>query len=137
MDAAVVAVGLDVVHLSKSISSVPPAATTGIFAAVACSAGARAQPLDDAREPLRVDGLQQVVERLDSEGVDGVLRVGGHEDDRGRRALASGAQLEAGQPRQLDVEEDGVVPLRARARRRRPRSPASPTTSTSSWAPSR
>ena len=72
---------------------------------------ALAQALDDAREPVGIDGLEQVVERLDRERIDGVLRMRRHEDDR--RRLAPFAQvrrgLETGSAGHLHVEEDDVV----------------------------
>ena len=68
------------------------------------------QTLDDAREPVGVDRLQEIVERLDGERIDGVPLVRGHEHDGGRvGALAhEGCRLDAAQPRHLDVEEDDV-----------------------------
>ncbi len=69
-----------------------------------------AQPFDDPREAIRVDRLQEVVERLDRERIDRVLRVRGHEDDC--RRIGSLAherrRREAGDAGHLDVEEDDV-----------------------------
>ena len=74
MHAAVVAVGLRVVHLVEVEQLGAAAGDDGTFSTgSAFSRDALAQALDDAREPLRVDRLQQVVERLDRERLDGVL----------------------------------------------------------------
>ena len=89
------------------------------------------QALDHAREPVGVDRLQQIVERLDGERVDGVALVRGHEDDRGRvGALAHERRgIDAAQTGHLDVEEDESgaqvaserrAPLARRPPRRRP-----------------
>ena len=73
-----------------------------------------AAALDDAAyrlgQPVLAHGLEHVVDRVELEGVDGVPLVGGHEDDR-RRLLEAGqhlGQLEPGQARHRDVEEDPV-----------------------------
>jgi hypothetical protein len=69
------------------------------------------QALDHARQPLGLDRLDEVVEGLDGEGVDGVAIVSSDEDDRGPFSAVEHEprHLEAGHPRQLDVEEDDVV----------------------------
>src|SRR5439155_1378074 len=69
------------------------------------------QALDHPRQPLRLDRLDEVVEGLDSEGVDGVAIVRRDEDDSGTLPAVEDepSDLEAGHPRQLDVEEDDVV----------------------------
>ena len=94
---------------------------------------ALAQTLDDAREPFRVDRLQQVVERLDRERIDGVLRMRGHEDDRRRfgRSCTSGAAWRPVSAGHLDVEEDHVVRSSRRSSRASVALAASPTTCTS------
>ena len=84
----------------------PPVTTATRATGGADVGGALAQPLDDAREPFGVDGLQQVVERLDGEGLERVSLVRGDEHDGGR-----------------------IVRPRARARRRR--APVRPGISTS------
>ena len=53
------------------------------------------------------DGLQKVVERVDLEGLDGVLVVGGGEDHLGQFFEAF-QQFEAGHAGHLDVEEEKV-----------------------------
>ena len=61
-------------------------------------------------EPRRIDRLQQVVDRVDLERLDGVLIVRGDEDDLRRRVVAEHPprDLEAGEPRHLDVQEHDV-----------------------------
>ena len=89
----------------------PPADTTGdLLDGQDVLDRAFLQALDDAGEPVGVDGLQEVVERLDRERVDGVALVRGHEHDGGRvGALAhERRRLDAAQPGHLDVEEDDV-----------------------------
>ncbi|KPC88469.1 hypothetical protein ADL35_05495, partial [Streptomyces sp. NRRL WC-3753] len=74
---------------------------------------------DGFGEAFAADGLEDVVDGLEVEGVDGEALVGGDEDDE-RRARESGQQaghVESGEPGHLDVEEehvDGLVALRAR-----------------------
>ena len=135
VDAAVVAVGLDEVDLVVSSSSVRPPRDDGhLSTGRGVLGGALAQPLDDAREPLGVDRLQQVVERLDGERLDGVLAVRGDEDD-GRRVVRARARAARRRARSGRAS-------RRRGRRRRRRAArasasasaalaASPTTSTS------
>ena len=65
---------------------------------------------DRLLEALAVERLEQVVDRVQLEGGDRVLVVGGGEDDGrpgDRRIGAEGAQhLEAGHPRHVDVHQD-------------------------------
>ena len=77
------------------------------------------QPLDRAREPIGLDRLEDVVERLLLERGDRELVERGDEDDP-RRALDALRDVEAGQAGHLDVEE-GDVGLRARRSARPPR----------------
>ena len=98
---------------------------------------ALAQPLEHAREPVGVDRLQQVVERLDRERVDGVPLVRGDEDDRRRvaplaheRRRLEPASRPASRRRGRRRRSAG----RARARAPRAALAASPTTSTSACA---
>ena len=78
------------------------------------SAAVRSVPLTHPTyrlgEPFGAHRLEHVVDRVQLEGVDGVLLVRGHEDDR--RWLLEPAehlgQLQAAEPRHLDVEEDRV-----------------------------
>jgi len=69
------------------------------------------QALDHTRQPLGLDRLDEVVEGLDGEGVDGVAIVSRDEDDRGPLAAVEHEprDLKDGHPRQLDVEENDVV----------------------------
>ena len=67
------------------------------------------------RSRADLDGLDEVVGRLDLERLDGVLGVRGHEDDR-RRTLEVRerlGELHAREPWHVDVEEDDVVGDRA------------------------
>ena len=91
---------------------VTPPRSTGI-----CSsplAGGPAAVLDHAAyrfgEPVLAHRLEDVVDGVQLERLDGVLLVGGHEDDRRRRPEPGQhlREVEAGQPRHLDVEEDRV-----------------------------
>ena len=117
VDAAVVAVGLhemDLVVLEELAASSGddrhPLDGSRIVG------GALAEPFDEPREPLGVDGLEQVVERLDREGLEGVALVRGDEH-HGRRIVHLAHErrgLDPGQSRHLDVEEDDVRARRAR-----------------------
>ena len=68
-------------------------------------------------EALDVEGFQQVIQRVDLEGPEGVAIVSRHEDDRGHLDLRVGFlkrakcldYLEAAELRHLDVEKDEVV----------------------------
>jgi hypothetical protein len=75
---------------------------------------ALARALQRAQEPRPVERLQQVVERMDLEGAQRVLVVGGREDDH-RQALRRerADDAEAVHDRNLHVEEDqlGLEPL--------------------------
>jgi hypothetical protein len=77
--------------------------------------GAPANPLralDRLGEALLLDGLQDVIDRMHLEGLDRVLVVGRDEYDR-RRVLHIGEaryDLEAIEPRHLDIEEHDVGP---------------------------
>ena len=65
---------------------------------------------DSLRESRRRDGLQQVVDRVHLESLDGVLIVGGDEDD-GRRCGAADQRtrhLETGSSRHLHVEQNQI-----------------------------
>ena len=72
---------------------------------------APAQPLHRLVEAPLLDGLQQVVDRVHLERLDGVLVVGGDEDHPRRRRRVLEQQVrhfEAGEPRHLDVEKRDV-----------------------------
>ena len=58
-------------------------------------------------EVLQAEGLQQIVDSVDTEALDGVFRVGGGEDDEGRTSerLDEVHTVEVGH---VDVAEDGV-----------------------------
>jgi hypothetical protein len=73
---------------------------------------------DRLGEPRLVDGLEQVVERVDVERAHRELVVGGDEDDRGRRVGQERGQLEPRQLRHLHVDEQevGAEPLDQRER---------------------
>ena len=97
----------------RSTNRVTPPRSTGI-----CSSArrrpARSLPRDDPPhrlgEPLGAHRLEHVVDGVQVEGVDGVLLVGGHEDD-GRRVPEPAqhlGELEPGQAGHVDVEEDRV-----------------------------
>ena len=66
-----------------------------------------ARALERVGEALAIEGLEDVVEGAHLEGLEGVLIVGGHEDDE-RHALAPDRfdDLEAVHVRHLDIEED-------------------------------
>src|SRR5439155_8704196 len=66
---------------------------------------------DDSGEPLRIDRLEQVVERLERERVRRILGVSSDEDDGGRVGVAAQEprRVEARRAGQLDVEEDCVT----------------------------
>ena len=76
----------------------------------AIDADAPLRPLHGQAEPNRVDRLEQVVDRVDLERLDGMLIIRGDEDDVRRRARVEhpARDLEAGQPRHLHVEEHEV-----------------------------
>ena len=63
--------------------------------------------LEGLLEPRAAEGLQEEVDRLELEGVDGMLCVGGREDHR-RSMLGALEDLEAGAARQPNVEEHQV-----------------------------
>ncbi len=96
-----------------SLPRVHPLLPRGHPRALACALD---DALDHAREPVGVDRLQEVVERLDREGVDRVLRVRGHEHDRRRVALLAHERrrVQAAGSRHLNVEEHDVVVQRLR-----------------------
>jgi hypothetical protein len=74
----------------------------------------RAQSLDGAREPVRVERLEEVVDRLPVEGVERVLVVGGDEHPQRRVAAVGrglGRDLQAAASRHPDVEERDVRAL--------------------------
>ena len=111
MHAAVVAVGLRVVHLVVVEQLGAARRHDGhLLDRQDVLDRALPQTLDDAREPVGVDRLQEIVERLDGERVDRVPLVRGHEHDGGRiGALAhERRRLDAAEARHLDVEEDDV-----------------------------
>jgi len=72
-------------------------------------AGALLRARQRLRETAVVEGLEQVVERVDFEGADGVAVVGGDEDDGGHRVRADLFQhrkaIDLGH---LDVEEEEI-----------------------------
>ena len=76
---------------------------------------AAGQPLGDAAQrhlqPLALDRLGQVVDRLEVEGLERVLRMGGDEDDRRRRRLQAqlGGELGAVAAGHLHVEQHQVA----------------------------
>ena len=142
VDAAVVAVGLREVHLlevdqlgaAAGDDRDPPRRRARSPAARSRSRSTH------AREPLGVDRLQQVVERLDRERLDRVLGVRGHEDDGRRRRSRPGRARAASspvRPGHLDVEEDRVVASRRATRASASAAPAASSAATSSCAPSR
>jgi trehalose 6-phosphate phosphatase len=110
--AAVVAVGLHVVDLVV-VEQLGPAAHDDrhLLDGRRVLQRALVQPLDNPCKPIRVDRLQEVVERLDRERVDRVLGVRGHEDDCRRVALFVDVRrrLEPGDAGHLHVEEHDVV----------------------------
>ena len=63
--------------------------------------------VEGAFESLGLDRLEQVVERVDAERIDGVPVVGGREDDS-YVAIETLEQLEARQAGHLDVQEQHV-----------------------------
>ncbi len=67
----------------------------------------RPRALHRFAEPLPGDGLQQVVDRVDLEGLDGVLVEGSGEDDE-RDVRQRVHDLETVHPRHLNVEYDDV-----------------------------
>ena len=78
--------------------------------------GPMAEPPHDLGEPLGVDRLEQVVERLDRERLDRVLLVRGHEHElrRSGPTVHETSGVEPGEPGHLDVDEDHVVRNRSR-----------------------
>jgi hypothetical protein len=63
-------------------------------------------------ESLGLDGLGEVVERVDGEGFDGVMVVRGDEDGDGHvRGADFVDDVEGGAPGHLDVEEEDVVTI--------------------------
>ena len=93
-------IGLEVAHEREQ----PPADVAGLLAV-----DLAADALERALEALAVERLQQVVERLDLEGAQRVLIVGGHEHDR-RHALGADRlnHLEAVELRHVHVEEHEI-----------------------------
>jgi hypothetical protein len=79
-----------------------------------------ASALDRHLQPRLIHRFQQIVDRVDLERFDGVLVVGGDEDDlrRGVPVEQAARDLEAGQARHLHVEEHhvGLQPLNRRQR---------------------
>ena len=67
-----------------------------------------ADPLDGPRQPVAVHRLQQVVDRVQLERVDGEPVVGGAEDDPRARGLQPRRHLETRERRHLDVEEHEI-----------------------------
>jgi len=64
--------------------------------------------LQGRAEPGGLEGLEEVVERVDLEGVDGVFVEGGDEDDDGGFFLQLTQDGEAGQLGHLDIDEKDV-----------------------------
>jgi hypothetical protein len=64
--------------------------------------------LERLLQPGRLDRLEQVIDRADVEGLDGVLGVGGAEDHVGRRLGQHRHGLQPREARHLDVEEEHV-----------------------------
>ena len=66
--------------------------------------------LDGRFEPRRIDGLQQIIDRVHFERFDGVLIVRRHEDDVRRRLRVDHAprDFESRQAGHLDVEKHDV-----------------------------
>src|SRR5690606_36826874 len=68
-----------------------------------------ARPAERTLEALRLEGLQQVVQRVRLEGLQGELVVGGDEDGHRHPLDAYPFEhAEAVEPRHLDIEEDQV-----------------------------
>src|SRR5213078_1815084 len=113
MNAAVVAVGIDPVDgvVVEQRLRTARADDRDLLDRGSLTLARLRQALDHAGQPLGLDRLDEVVEGLDGEGVDGVAIVSGDEDDRGPLAAVEHEprHVEAGHPRQLDVEENDVV----------------------------
>ena len=131
MQPGVVALRLDVGDVAAVDEPGHPAALDGDLGVVAGRRGlGRAvdgadHPAYGLGEPVGAHRLEHVVDRVQVEGLDGVLLVGGDEDDRrrGPEAAEHLGQLEPGQAGHLDVEEDRVdrALLQDPQRRRSPR----------------
>ena len=89
----------------------------------------RARPDQGGQQALAADRLEQVVERIDFERIDGEFVERRHEDHQRHRlrvvavafAGASGdvaRELDAGHPRHLHVHQDDLRPLRFDLRQR-------------------
>ena len=74
--------------------------------------------VERAIEPLGLDRLQEIVDRIHREGIDRVFVIRGGEDDE-RIAVEALQQIESGQPGHLDVQEQHIDVVRAKKRHRR------------------
>ena len=83
---------------------------TGIGGAVACRVAQFGGPADGLGEAFPADGLEDVVDGLEVEGLDGEALVGGDEHDERRPGEAGEepGQVEAVEAGHVDVEEDDV-----------------------------
>ena len=116
-------------HLQRGrdLRSLEPALKLGVAQREVAVVAAPQRPRQRLLEPLGGEGLQEVVDRLEFEGVEAELAVGGDEDE-GRPLVGRQArhELQAAQVRHLDIQEHdvGLEPLDqaepAPAVRRRP-----------------
>ena len=112
MQSRVVAVRLDVGDVGAADEAGDAAALDrDLLVAVADRVSAALDhPAYGLRQPVLAHRLEHVVDGVQVERLDGVLLVSGHEHDR-RRLAEPGqhlGQVEAREPRHLDVEEDRV-----------------------------
>ncbi len=75
----------------------------------------RARPRERGRQPLGLDGLEQIIERVDLEGAHGMVVVRGREDDA-RHVIEPRQQIEPRTARHLDVQEKQLRSERVDAR---------------------
>ena len=111
VQSGVVALGLDVGDLGSVDEPGDASALDGdLHITRRCGAAGLDHPAYGLGEALLAHRLEDVVDRAQLEGRDGVLLMGGHEDDRRRRPEAREhlRQVEPGQAGHLDVEEDRV-----------------------------
>ena len=113
MHAAVVAVGLDPVDgvVVEQRLRAAGADDGDLLDRWSRSPALARETLDDTGQPLGLDGLDEVVEGLDGEGVDRVALVRRDEDDSWALATVEHEprHFDSRHPRQFDVEEDDVV----------------------------